>query len=150
MKEGFDLSHYWNIGKETQEKQSEQSQASESPSSLRHLSKYCLPSRCMKKKTTWKQSNPNKRNNKRHQAFKDVSARSNVKRTWKAIGNPFSFPAKSSTERQPISVAPHGNAWSSLSVDWEIMKPMSQVFLERIALQHLEEYGDNIEQWSKL
>jgi hypothetical protein len=23
-------------------------------------------------------------------------------------------------------------------------------FLERIALQHLEEYGDNIEQWRKL
>ncbi|WP_152566957.1 DUF3408 domain-containing protein, partial [Porphyromonas sp. COT-108 OH1349] len=43
MKEGFDLSHYLNVGKETQEKQSERSQPSES-TKLSSTSEQTLPS----------------------------------------------------------------------------------------------------------
>ncbi|KGN85586.1 hypothetical protein [Porphyromonas gulae] len=43
MKEGFDLSHYLNVGKGNQEKQSEQSQPSE-PAKLSSTSEQTLPS----------------------------------------------------------------------------------------------------------
>ncbi len=127
MKEDFDLSHYLNVGKETQEKQSEQSQPSEF-AKLSSTSEQTLPSESLNKEKDKPKAEQSEQ--EKPQAIPSIQrciSHKQRKENLDSYREPFSYPTKSLTERQPISAAPHGNAWSSLSVDWEIMEPMFQV-----------------------
>ncbi|MBB6276641.1 DUF3408 domain-containing protein [Porphyromonas circumdentaria] len=150
MKEGFDLSHYLNVGKETQEKQSQQSQASE-PAKLSSTSEQTLPSESLneeKDKLKAEQSEQEK-----PQAIPSIQRRISHKQRKESLDSyreTFLVPHKiidrkatylscSTWERLEFIVRRLGDYGANVSS-----------FLECIALQHLEEYGDDIEHWRKL
>lgn len=150
MKEGFDLSHYLNVGKETQEKQSEQSQPSES-TKLSSTSEQTPPSEPLheeKDKLKAEQSEQEK-----PQAIPSIQRRISHKQRkesldsyretflvpHKIIDRKATYLSRSTWERLEFVVRRLGDYGANVSS-----------FLERIALQHLEEYGDDIEHWRKL
>lgn len=150
MKEEFDLSHYLNVGKETQEKQSERSQPSES-TKLSSTSEQTLPSESLneeKDKLKAEQSEQEK-----PQAIPSIQRRISHKQRKESLDSyreTFLVPHKiidrkatylscSTWERLEFIVRRLGDYGANVSS-----------FLECIALQHLEEYGDDIEHWRKL
>lgn len=150
MKEGFDLSHYLNVGKETQEKQSEQSQPSEF-TKLSSTSEQTLPSESLnEEKDNLKaeqserkelQTTPSIQRRISHKQRKENldSYRETFLVPHKIIDRKATYLSRSTWERLEFVVRRLGDYGANVSS-----------FLERIALQHLEEYGDDIEQWRKL
>lgn len=170
MKEEFDLSHYLNVGKEPKEQQilsaivgkvvanqqekrtdqSEQYQPSES-NKLSSTSEQTLPSESLneeKDKLKAEQSEQEK-----PQAISSIQRRISHKQRKESLDSyreTFLVPHKiidrkatylscSTWERLEFIVRRLGDYGANVSS-----------FLECIALQHLEEYGDDIEQWRKL
>lgn len=150
MKEGFDLSHYLNVGKETQEKQSEQSQPSES-TKLSSTSEQTMPSESLhEEKDNMKaeqshqekqKATPSTQRRISHKQRKEnlESYRESFLVPHKIIDRKVTYLSRSTWERLEFVVRRLGDYGANVSS-----------FLERIALQHLEEYGDDIEHWRKL
>lgn len=150
MKEGFDLSHYLNVGKETQEKQSERSQPSES-TKLSSTSEQTLPSESLneeKDNLKAEQSEQEKeqvtpsiqrRISQKQRKENLESYRESFLVPHKIIDRKATYLSRSTWERLEFVVRRLGDYGANVSS-----------FLERIALQHLEEYGDDIEHWRKL
>ncbi|KGO01953.1 hypothetical protein HQ42_09685 [Porphyromonas gulae] len=150
MKEDFDLSYYLNVGKETQEKQSERSQASES-TKLFSTSEQTLPSEPLNKvkeaekaelseleKQQVASSTPRRISHKQWQKSLE-NYREAFLSPHKIIDRKATYLSRSTWERLEFVVRRLGDYGANVSS-----------FLERIALQHLEEYGDDIEHWRKL
>lgn len=170
MKEEFDLSHYLNVGKEPKEQQtlsaivekvvanqqekqteqSEQSQPSES-AKLSSTSEQTLPSESLhEEKDNMKAEQPEREKQQTtpsiqrrisHKQRKEnlESYRESFLVPHKIIDRKATYLSRSTWERLEFVVRRLGDYGANVSS-----------FLERIALQHLEEYGDNIEQWRKL
>lgn len=150
MKEGFDLSHYLNVGKEAQEKQSEQSQPSES-TKLSSTSEQTMPSESLhEEKDNLKaeqsqqekqQATPSTQRHISHKQRKEnlESYRESFFVPHKIIDRKATYLSRSTWERLEFVVRRLGDYGANVSS-----------FLERIALQHLEEYGGDIEHWRKL
>ncbi|MDO4722599.1 DUF3408 domain-containing protein [Porphyromonas circumdentaria] len=150
MKEEFDLSHYLNVGKETQENQLEQSQPSEF-TKLSSTSEQTLPSESLnEEKDNLKaeqseqekeQVTPSIQRRISHKQRKEnlESYRETFLVPHKIIDRKATYLSRSTWERLEFVVRRLGDYGANVSS-----------FLERIALQHLEEYGDDIEHWRKL
>lgn len=170
MKEEFDLSHYLNVGKEPKEqqtlsailgkvvanqqekrtKQSEQSQPSEF-TKLSSTSEQTLPSESLnEEKDNLKaeqseqekeQATPSIQRRISHKQRKEnlESYRESSLVPHKIIDRKATYLSRSTWERLEFVVRRLGDYGANVSS-----------FLERIALQHLEEYGDDIEHWRKL
>lgn len=170
MKEEFDLSHYLNVGKEPKEqqilsaivgkvvanqqqkrtKQSEQSQPSES-NKLSSTSEQTLPSESLneeKDNLKAEQSEqekpqviPSIQRRISHKQRKESldSYRETFLVPHKIIDRKATYLSRSTWERLEFIVRRLGDYGANVSS-----------FLERIALQHLEGYEDDIEHWRKL
>lgn len=170
MKEEFDLSHYLNVGKEPKEqqtlsailgkvvanqqekrtKQSEQSQPSEF-TKLSSTSEQTLPSESLnEEKDNLKaeqseqekeQTTPSIQRRISHKQRKEnlESYRETFLVPHKIIDRKATYLSRSTWEGLEFVVRRLGDYGANVSS-----------FLERIALQHLEEYGDDIEHWRKL
>lgn len=150
MKEEFDLSHYLNVGKETQENQLEQSQPSEF-TKLSSTSEQTLPSESLneeKDNLKAEQSEQEKeqvtpsiqrRISQKQRKENLESYRESFLVPHKIIDRKATYLSRSTWERLEFVVRRLGDYGANVSS-----------FLERIALQHLEEYGDDIEHWRKL
>lgn len=150
MKEEFDLSHYLNEGKGNQKKQSEQSQPSESDK-LSSTSEQTLASESLnEEKDNLKaeqseqempQATPSTQRRISHKQRKEnlESYRESFLVPHKIIDRKATYLSRSTWERLEFVVRRLGDYGANVSS-----------FLECIALQHLEEYGDDIEHWCKL
>ncbi|WP_052102558.1 DUF3408 domain-containing protein [Porphyromonas gingivicanis] len=170
MKQDFDLSHYLNVGKEPKEqqtlsailgkvvanqqekrtKQSEQSQPSEF-TKLSSTSEQTLPSESAKEEKNNLKAEQSER--KVPQMIPSIQRRISHKQRkenlesyretflvpHKIIDRKATYLSCSTWERLEFVVRRLGDYGANVSS-----------FLERIALQHLEEYEDDIEHWRKL
>lgn len=143
MKEKFDISHYLNIEMPPELKQSlsdfhskrpisaklEKKQAEQSESSLHSpVSEQTLPSEPLNKVKEAVKAEHSEQ--EKQQAVSSSPRRISHKQRQESLESyreAFLIPQKSSTERQAISVASRGNAWSSLSVAWAITGRMFRV-----------------------
>ncbi|KGN72008.1 hypothetical protein HR17_09360 [Porphyromonas gulae] len=150
MKEEFDLSHYLNVGKETQEKQSERSQPSES-TKLSSTSEQTLPSESLNEEKDNLKAEQSEQ--EKEQATPSIQRRISQKQRkenldsyresflvpHKIIDRKATYLSRSTWERLEFVVRRLGDYGANVSS-----------FLECIALRHLEEYSEDIERWRKL
>ena len=137
MKEEFDLSHYLNVGKEPKEQQTlsaivgkvvanQQEKRTKQSEQSQQEKPQAIPS--IQRRISHKQ---------RKESLD--SYRETFLVPHKIIDRKATYLSRSTWERLEFVVRRLGDYGANVSS-----------FLERIALQHLEEYGDDIEHWRKL